>query len=102
MARIDGLTRSLHETVALLQRFGERAWADTIAGDLRYIEAGDGEGLRRLLGRFGGMGSFNDLYLDPRNGHRITREEGGAANDRLSLLRDAIWAEATALDREGA
>ncbi len=98
MADVDQLAQFLREAVALLRGYGEDYWADALASDLPSVESGAEDGLQRLLARFGGMGSFNDLFLDVRNGHRVVQTELGPVNQRLSSLRTAIWIEAKALE----
>ena len=44
-----------------------------------------------LLADFGGMGSFNDIWIDPRNGHRVTMEQVQPVNQRFGKLRAEIY-----------
>ncbi|MAE93534.1 MAG: hypothetical protein CL910_02630 [Deltaproteobacteria bacterium] len=61
----------LDELIAFLERHGEAHWQDWMGRSRRLLEARDLSGVTRLLGAYGGMGSFNDLYLCPENGHAI-------------------------------
>ena len=45
------------------------------------------------------MGSHNDLWLHPMNGHVASEDELREANDRLAHLREEICSSATALRR---
>jgi len=40
------------------------------------------------------MGSFNDVFISPVNGHRIEEDQIGAVNDQLNELRERLFAEA--------
>jgi hypothetical protein len=44
-----------------------------------------------LLADFGGMGSFNDVWIDPRNGHHITMEQVRSVNQHFGRLRAEIY-----------
>lgn len=100
MERAQALIQVLEETIALLRRCGESQWAGLLESDLALMEAGDGYGLERLLRRFGGMGSFTDLWLDETNGHRVPVDETVSVNEQLSRLRSLMYAEAKALERK--
>ncbi len=94
--RYDRLMVDLKSTCKLLMRYGERHWSDWMDSVRREIEAHDAHGLTRLLQAYGGMGSFNDVYLHPPDaqGGRATESRD---NDLLEELRSQIWADATAL-----
>jgi hypothetical protein len=40
------------------------------------------------------MGSLSDLYLTPRNGHKIKTDQVDAVNARLGALRTQIYLSA--------
>lgn len=40
---------------------------------------------------FGGMGSLNDLVIDPINRHAIAPDDVAAVNNELDALRSRIW-----------
>ncbi len=54
--------------------------------------AGDANGLRYLLGAYGGMGSFNDVMVYARSGGYQDRE--------FDRLRDSIYSDAKSLLRD--
>jgi len=95
--RLQRLSGLLDETLALLNQHGESHWAAWLATCERGLASYDAHGLDRLLGAFGGMGSFNDLLVMEMNGHRIQQVQEAAVNSRLTELRNEIWLEATAL-----
>ena len=98
---VDRLSRqllaTLDELVDLLRRFGEDHWADWIAADREAIEGGDRRGLDHFLSAFGGMGSLNDLLIDPLNGHAVAADEVEAVNELLSRLLGEAWRDAKAM-----
>jgi hypothetical protein len=60
---------------------------------------GDVEGVRHLLGAYGGMGSISDLQIDPFNGHSVPEEDTQKVNEELRGLLTCIWKAATELSR---
>jgi hypothetical protein len=92
----------MHPEVALLAEFteaaanllvgcGENAWAERLRKDAQRIKSLDFYGVEHLRTMFGGMGSFNDLVLHPRNGHSIKAVDVSAANEKLDELRSKIY-----------
>ena len=84
------LLSTLDETAALLRDNGGGHWAVWALTARSEILAGDALGLQRVLGTYGGMGSFNDLVLNAP----------GHVNDRLSQLRTLLHDDALALKRD--
>jgi hypothetical protein len=64
------------------------------------VAAGDYYGLVGLLACFGGMGSFNDVYIHPYNGHPIQEEDVRPVNEQLRHLQDCIFSSATTIKRK--
>jgi hypothetical protein len=93
------LVELLTETAALLRRYGETHWAAWMERDAALLRRSDAEGIRHLLSAFGGMGSFNDLWLDPRNGHAVTESAVVAVNEDLSDRQARIYRLATELNK---
>lgn len=50
------------------------------------------QALEDILGIFGGMGSFNDISIDFRAGHRIKPEQVSTVNRELDDLTDRLYA----------
>ena len=73
----------VRELAGLLRDHGEGSWADALDHDADLIASGDDTGVARFLKRFGGMGSLNDLVLEPRE-----------LDDRYVALRERAWQEA--------
>jgi hypothetical protein len=96
---IQKLSGALQRTVALLQKHGERRWAFKLEGYLEFLRAGDLAAIDGLLGTYGGMGSFNDLYLCAQNGHQLEVTETTSVNQNLSRLRSEMWELATEVRR---
>ena len=95
--RYERLRADLESTCKLLATYGERHWSAWMEAVHREIEAHDDHGLTRLLQAYGGMGSFNDLYLPPSDAQVVSETERRRDNDRFEDLRAQLWAEATAL-----
>lgn len=91
------LISALDETVALLRSCGEKHWAKWLAGDRASIANGNAAGVTHLLSAFGGMGSFNDLFLSPANGHSLSEADVSATNAKLNDLRTRLYGLAQAL-----
>lgn len=83
-----------------LTAFGEKHWADWVAEDARRLRHGDLSGAAHFLSAFGGMGSINDLYICPRNGHRIAETEVVTKNEGLKGALSEAYALAHILVRE--
>lgn len=81
----------------LLHGAGVGWWSDWLTTVHAEISAHDAHGLRRLLGRYGGMGGFNDLVIHPLNGHAVHEADVDRVNRSLDELRSALHADATAL-----
>ena len=87
----DRLCALLRELSDLLESHGEDHWAASLRKDERIVAARMEAGLVHFLSTFGGMGSFNELYLHPRNGHRIDEDQVGSVNARLERLREQAY-----------
>jgi hypothetical protein len=85
--RYDRLNIALSQMTDLLVANEEDHWAEWIGRARDRIVAGDGYGLKRLLGAYGGMGSLNDLNL-------------GTERARFDALSEEAWSLATELLRE--
>ncbi len=59
------LTACLRIVAERLRLEGNDFWADWVADSLGQIEARNATGLRHFRDAFGGMGSLNDVLLDP-------------------------------------
>jgi hypothetical protein len=95
--RYDRLLANLVATRELLATYQENHWLTWMEAVHREVRAGDGHGLARLLQAYGGMGSFNDVYLHPSSAEVITQDQLRRDNDRLEKLRSQMWSDATAL-----
>ena len=86
------LVRVLEELQAFLRQFEEQHWSEMIENDLFFLRKGDLYGARRFLGYFGGMGSFNDLWLCEANGHAVPDDVQQRVNAELDRLKSRAWA----------
>jgi hypothetical protein len=89
--RTEELLTVLDELQALLRRVGERHWSSWVEASARTIRGGDLAGVEHLLSAYGGMGSFNDLFLHSTNGHEVSASEVELTNRELSRLRSRAW-----------
>ncbi len=72
----------LEEMIALLRKCDNSHWANwfQIALDL-YTSGKSSKSYSKVLGAYGGMGSFNDVFWNlPQKEH-----------DRLAYLKEAVW-----------
>lgn len=81
----------------LLTQFGEDHWASWMAAVHGDLTARDAHGLKRLIGAYGGMGSFNDVVIHPVNGHSVAEDDIDRANRSLAGLRTVMYTDAKAL-----
>ena len=92
--RYQQLLLDLDELAKLLRKYGEDRWADLIAKDRLALEGFEMRAIERLLSAFGTMGSFNDLFLHPSNGHAIKEEEVEEVEEHLADISSQIWINA--------
>ncbi|WP_236790627.1 DUF4911 domain-containing protein [Amycolatopsis sp. GM8] len=97
---IGGLNADLDSLLVLLDDADEQHWSRWFRAARRDLSNRDAYGLRRILQAYGGMGSFNDLVIHPRNGHTISPDEARQVNERLDTLRTQIYRVAHQLRRE--
>jgi len=90
----------LEETITLLRSHGVNSWADWLARDVKYLKERDFQGIKHLLSAFGGMGSFNDVYICPENGHNILENEVERVNQHLNDLQNEIYLQAKQIKKE--
>jgi len=84
----------------MLKKYGIPQWQEWLEKDKRLIENSDSYGIEHLLSAFGGMGSFNDLYICRENGHMIKENETDSVNRQLNVLREQLLKLATAIREE--
>jgi hypothetical protein len=93
------LVDALDEAIEILSVAGEDHWRRWLEEGRRLVLVGDLHATTHLLRAFGGMGSFNDLVLSPRNGHLGDAGALQSADDHLNALRDTIWTACGSLER---
>lgn len=96
-AEKNELLRVLDELADLLRTWDEVEWAERMDRDRRLIADGHPDALDHLLLAFGGMGGFGDLIIDAAHGHAIADDRVRRVNDRLRVLRGAVFAKSTIL-----
>jgi len=85
------LVKMLDEIAATLESFGDKHWSGWVSGDASRIRRGDLTGITHFLDAFGGMGSINDFYICPQNGHQISKTEVESVNTKLSHSLSEAW-----------
>lgn len=83
------LISALEDAVTLLHACGEHRWAGWLEKDRTLIAGGDFYGIQHLLQAFGGMGSLNDLAVEPNS-----------RDAELKRLTNQIYELATGLRRD--
>ena len=81
----------LDEATTLLKKHEVSHWAEWLDKDKSLLEKSDFYRIEHLLSAFGGMGSFNDLYICKENGHIIENDETTSVNDNLFAMNRAIY-----------
>ena len=74
----------VRELAGFLREQGQERWADVLDQDAALIASGDDTAVPDFLKRFGGVGSLNDLVLEPTE-----------LDDRYVALRERAWDAAT-------
>ena len=98
--KIELLIAILEQIEHLLVIHREQHWSAWITRDITAIKKYDAHGIVHLLSAYGGMGSFNDLWLCAANGHRIDEMEVMGVNDTLSALRSEAYALAKEIEHK--
>jgi hypothetical protein len=96
--KIQQLIFILEQIAHLLVTHGEHHWSAWITRDITTMKNHNANGIVHLLSAYGGMGSFNDLWLCSTNGHRIDDSEVIKVNDKLSALRSEAYALAKEME----
>lgn len=99
-ARYQQLLLDLDQLATLLRKHGEDKWAGQLDKDRLGLQAFESKAIERVLSAFGGMGSFNDVFLHPTNGHSIREEEVAEVDQHLSDISSQIWANAKYLKQQ--
>lgn len=98
--KYDKIKELLKGIKGFLEKYNDQKWPPWFSEQIKELESpwsNETKVLQELVGLFGGMGSFNDLYLCKENGHIIDNEN--AANRELDNLRGQLYQE---LKRVGA
>jgi len=91
MSDVSSIEQSLRQTLAdaasFLDSIGETFWSSRLrrAAERAVLDVAE------VMSWYGGMGSFNDLFIAGVNGHRVSPEAEGAANDKLDAFRERIY-----------
>lgn len=99
--RTTELLERLDQMSQLLLAVGEVYWSEWFAKDAETIRAGNFSGVDHFLGAFGGMGSVNDLIIDPRNRHKVTAAQAVEVNRLLQDLLSQAYGLAKELQQRG-
>ena len=85
--------------MGVLEDDDEQHWLSYMNEVRALLLRGDRRAVKKLLGAYGGMGSFNDLVLGHRvvDGETVVRDDMAALNDRLDGLRTSAWTQAKEL-----
>jgi hypothetical protein len=96
---MSSLIASLKNCILLLDKHKEEFWSNKLRSILNSIEVNGTTSnvVDRLLGLFGGMGSFSDLLIMKVNDHYIEEREEDKVNKKLSVYREQIYKEANNL-----
>lgn len=73
----------------LLDKVGETHWRNWIRKDIELWQTR--QDVSHHLSAYGGMGSFNDLWISARNGHTVMEFQEPWVNVALTLVRDLAF-----------
>ncbi len=85
------LCERLAQTIELLDSVNEVFWANWLRKGLGLIQDEDFAGIEQVYAAFGGMGSFNDVYVAAINGHRVLEKDRDTINRKLDNLRTELF-----------
>jgi hypothetical protein len=88
---VENLISKLRQAIDLLESVGEDKWVARLNAYIQRIVASDKSVMVELRNEFGGMGTFNDLYLTQLNGHNVSPDSENRVNSQLSTLRTCIF-----------
>ncbi|MCP4143609.1 MAG: hypothetical protein GY755_25535 [Chloroflexi bacterium] len=98
--KVEELSKILESIIAILAWDDEKHWQETIIKIKQDLDdAKIASAIRRLLGIYGGMGSFNDLVIGQnyKNGEFAWKDGAKEKNAELSTLRTKAYDLAIAL-----
>lgn len=93
--QIGRLKSLLRQGAELLEGVGEEFWSAKLRQQLETSRLSPAA----IVSWFGGMGSFNDLWILRANGHRVEQDQESAANAKLDELTSEIYRIAEELAR---
>jgi hypothetical protein len=97
----EKLVALLNDAVEILTQVGETHWSAWLASCRTQIAADAKSGSNHLLTAFGGMGSFNDLWLCQINGHRALPADESEINAKLDDIRSRMYDLAQQIQKSG-
>lgn len=84
------LVQILNKIICILDEDGQYNWSKRMIQARGYLLVSTIRGVEKVLSAYGGMGSFNDVYLS-----KITRK-----NKKFSELQSLAWQLATDIKQE--
>jgi hypothetical protein len=97
LSKVTRLANLIDQAEQLLRKHHEDTWANWLAEGASRIRDQDLRGIDHILLGFGGMGSFNDVYICPTNHHHIEERNVAKVNGKLRALSAKIYALAREL-----
>ncbi|HOA07633.1 MAG TPA: hypothetical protein PK419_05125 [Spirochaetota bacterium] len=94
------LIEKLETLTGYLEQCNVSPWSKYFRISLQMIINRDGEGINEILSYYGGMGSFNDLYISKLNGHSISEKDESKVNRTISDLSNEIYMLCSEIKRE--
>ena len=90
MTKINEIDKALDQLIIMLKDDKQDNWAEWFLNAKDLLSEDIESSVSKILGAYGGMGSFNDTYLT-----KITRD-----NENFSKLRNHLWELATEVKTE--
>jgi|GEM_PF-492530 len=94
------LIQKLETLTVYLEQCKVSPWSEYFRISLQMIKNHDSEGINKILSCYGGMGSFNDLYISKFNGHNISENDENKVNRIIRDLSNEIYVLCSELKRE--
>jgi 23S rRNA G2069 N7-methylase RlmK/C1962 C5-methylase RlmI len=90
--RRDSIIEAATQLAILLTSVGENLWVNTINHASALLKEDKfQDGTQLILSMYGGMGSLNDLIIDPYNGHPVSKESVESINRQLKSYLDKLY-----------
>jgi 23S rRNA G2069 N7-methylase RlmK/C1962 C5-methylase RlmI len=90
--RRDSIIDIATQLATLLSSVGENRWVNIINHAVSLLKEDKfQDGTQLILSTYGGMGSLNDLIIDPYGDHPVSEESAASTNDLLKSYLNELY-----------